>query len=557
MRIGGGSLITADRADRPAGQAARLVAWGVLSLVPLAAYGLPLWQNVLADTPIAYLIWIPLLAFLWGASGIRRSAPVNDDSELDAILGGGLLLVVGAALVIGSVRWPYLFVMESAGLLLWPLWTLGMAWLLFGVGVTPALLWPLAYLLFSWPPLLGAVATMTQGVLVQVAITSIAHLSRFVPWITAQGQSGAFLVAGHGSLIPVVISQACSGADSALGAAIILPVLLTQYVGAAWRKGLLIVGALVGAILFNLLRLAAIMASVHYAGSNFTFGVLHPALGFVLFALLALLLLATARRLGLVPQALGSLRLPPAGWGRVVSSWLLGAALFVSLWPIFTTPYGAPGKPLQVRTAVVAALLPRLLGFRVVRVQRFNDSSILGPGAVSIADTYVSQDGAQVLAEVWSTPDLGNLESYGFRDCLAFHGERTNAMRVFDVAPATAAADYALQLPPVEVGAAWASYEDIEWESAVRIPDGSVRYLRYAVSALPQSTAEWPKSLSTIRSPAPAAGMSAVAMPPAFGSWPQMLSPTQGHLERFATELAQAVAQQEGVPQSLAAAGRP
>ncbi len=557
MPSGGGSLITAARAHGSTGQAARLAAWGLLSLVPLAAYALPLWQNVLADTPTAYLIWIPLLAVLWGASGIQRCTPVNDDSELDAILGGGLLLVVGAALVIGPARWPYLFVMQSAGLLLWPLWTLGMAWLLFGVGVTPALVGPLAYLLFSWPPLLGAVATVTQGVLVQVAITSIAHLSRFIPWITAQGQPGAFLVAGHGSLVPVVISQACSGADSALGVAIILPVLLTQYVGVAWRKGLLIVGALAGAILFNLLRLAAIMASIHFAGSAFTFGLLHPMLGFVLFALLALLLLAAARQLGLVPQPPSTLRLPPVGWGRKGGSWLMGAALFVSLWPLFTTPYGAPGKPLQVRTAGVAALLPRLPGFRVTKVQRFDDSSILGPGAVSFADTYVSRGGAQVLAEVWSTPDLGNLESYGFRDCLAFHGERTNAMRVFDVAPATAAADYALQLPPVEVGAAWASYEDIEWESAVRIPDGSVRYLRYAVAALPQSTAEWPKSLSAIRSPAPATGMSAVAMPPAFGSWPQVLHQTQGHLERFATELARTVAKQEGVPQPLEAAGIP
>jgi exosortase/archaeosortase family protein len=447
--------------------------------------------------------------------------------------------------------------MESAGLLLWPLWTLGMAWLLFGVGVTPALLGPLAYLLFSWPPLLGAVATVTQGVLVQVAITSMAHLSRFVPWITTQGQTGAFLVAGHGSLVPVVISQACSGADSALGAAIILPVLLTQYVGGAWRKGLLVVGALTGAILFNLLRLAAIMASIHFAGSDFTFGLLHPMLGFVLFALLALLLVVAAGRLGLVPRPPSTVRLAPVGWGRTGGSWLLGAALFFSLWPLFTTPYGAPGKPLQVRTADVAALLPRLPGFRVTGVQRFNDASILGPGAVSLADTYVSRSGAQVLAEVWSTPDLGNLESYGFRDCLAFHGERTNAMRLFDVAPATAAADYALQLPPIAVGGAWASYEDIEWESAVRIPDGSVRYLRYAVAALPQSAAEWPKSLSSVRSPASATGMSAIAMPPAFGSWPQTLGPTQRQLERFAADLAQAVAKQEGVPESLASAGTP
>ncbi len=355
----------------------------------------------------------------------------------------------------------------------------------------------------------------------------------------------------------MVISQACSGADSALGAAIILPVLLTQYVGGAWRKGLLVVGALTGAILFNLLRLAAIMASIHFAGSDFTFGLLHPMLGFVLFALLALLLVAAAGRLGLVPRPPSTVRLAPVGWGRIGGSWLSGAVLFVSLWPLFTTPYGAPGKPLQVRTADVAALLPRLPGFRVTGVQRFNDASILGPGAVSLADTYVSRSGAQVLAEVWSTPDLGNLESYGFRDCLAFHGERTNAMRVFDVAPATAAADYALQLPPIAVGGAWVGYEDIEWESAVQIPDGSVRYLRYAVAALPQSAAEWPKNLTIIRSPASPTGMSAMEMPPAFGSWPQMLRPTQGRLERFATELAQAVAKQEGAPESLASAGTP
>lgn len=552
-------MIASERAVRlqPASRAPRLIAWGVLSLAPLAAYAVPLWQNVLADTPIAYLVWIPILSVLWGAYGISQSRPAVDDGELDAILGIGLLALVGAALVIGPARWPYLFLMQSSGLLLWPLWMLGMAWLLFGVGVTQPLLWPLAYLLLCWPPVLSAVASLTQGVLVRIAIAGISRGSHYLSWLQAQGHTGTFLVAHGGTLVPVLISEACSGADSALGAAILLPVLLTQSRGAAWRKMLLVVAALVGAVVFNLLRLVAIIVALHYDGEQFALGVLHPVLGFFLFALLAFCLVAVAGLAGLSLRPAAKALPPLGGPSRVLTSWVLGAGLFALLWPLFSTPYGAPGKPLAVRSSSISALLPNLRGFTVASTHRFNDASILGPGAVSVAKTYVAKSGAAVLVEVWSTPNLGNLESYGFRNCLLFHGERLNALQVFDVASQTAAADYALQLPPAVVGGGWTRYEDIEWESAVRLPGGGVRYLRYAVAALPQPPSDWPRALRSAPTPEAATGISALAMPPSFGSWPSDLRPTRSSLERFATVLAQSVAKMDSRSEAVAiAAGR-
>ncbi len=520
--------------------------WALLSLAPLAAFAMPLWRSVLADTPTAYLVWIPVLSIVWGAYSINRTTQPADDAELNAILGVSLLGLVGAALVIGAARWPYLFLMQDAGLLLWPLWVLGMAWLLFGIGVTRALIWPLIYLLACWPPVLSAVATVTQGKLVAIAVAATVRASHLLPWLIAQGASSTFLVAHGTSIVPVLISEACSGADGALGAAILLPFLLTQFTGAAWRKGLVVLAALGGAVLFNLLRLGAIIYALHYFGANFALGVLHPVLGFALFALLAVCLVSTAGWVGLAPRAPIAGRPPVAGRGRIATSWLIGGALFLSLWPIFSTPYGAPGKPLAVKTSSVAALLPRMAGFRLASTQRYNDASILGPGAVSVAGTYVAPGGAAVLAEVWATRNLGDLQSYGFRNCLMFHGERLNALRVFDVAPRAPAADYALELPPNAVGGTWTRYEDIEWESAVQLPGGAVEYLRYAVAALPQGAGTWPASLEAARAPQPASGISAISMPPPYGTWPGDLQTTRTGLERFAANLATSLAQQDG-----------
>ncbi len=522
----------------------RLSVWALVSLGPMAAYAAPLWQNILADTPIAYLIWIPLLAVSWAAQELRRGAVPQGDAELDAILGVGLLLVTGAALVIGPARWPYSFVMDSGGLLLWPLWLLGTSWLIFGIGVTPCLLAPAAYLLLAWPPILSQVAALTQNVLVRVAIGAITGLVRFVPWLHAQGQ-GTFLVAHGASTVPVLVSNACSGADSALGAAILLPVLLARLSGAPWRKAILVIVAIAGAVALNLLRLAAIVAAIHFFGASFALGVVHPSLGFVLFAFLALAMLAASGWLGLRQSPLGDLP-RTGGSGRLWLSLALGAGLFAVLVPLFSVHPGAPGSPLGVRSESPWALMPRLTGFTAKDPQHFDDASILGPGGYSVAQTYVAPGGATVLAEVWLTPNLATLESYGFRDCLLFHGEQIGATRTFAISAGTPAVDYALSLPPEVVGGVTQPYEDIEWESAVRLPGGSVRYLRYALATLPEPAGSWPTSLGSAPGPLQLEGMSALAMPPAYGRWPRALLTTQSGLRRFARAFVRAVAGQDG-----------
>ncbi len=535
--------VTAALTGRRSGAASlRLVAWAVLSLGPLAAYAAPLWQDILADTPIAYLMWIPLLAIIWGAQELQRSEVDPGDAELDAILGISLLLVTGAALVIGPARWPYFFVMDNGGLLLWPLWLLGMSWLLFGISVTPRLLSPAAYLLLAWPPLLSAVASLTQSVLVRIAIGAVLDLSRFLPWLQTQGQ-GTFLVAHGSTLVPVLVSNACSGADSAVGAAILLPVLLARLRGALWRKMLLVLAAIVGAVVLNVLRLAAIIAAIHYLGAAFALGVVHPSLGFVLFAFLAVIMLSAAGWLGL-RQLDFAAHLPIVTLSRLLLALGLAAGLFALLVPLFAMHPGAPGSPLSVRSSDPWALLPRLSGFKPTAKHHYNDSSILGPGGYSVAQLYVSASGATILAEVWLTPNLTTLETYGFKDCLMFHGETIGAIRTIAVG-GIPAVDYALTLPPDKVGGARQAYEDIEWESAVRLPGGTVRYLRYAIASLPQPGRAWPTlpSMPRVQS---LPSIVAAALPPASGAWPTSLATTRDELDHFARTFVQAMVGQDG-----------
>lgn len=516
----------------------RIAYWAILSLAPMTAYAAPLWQSALADTPTAYLVWVPVLAALWGGIAIASSPPYAQDGELDTMLGMILLFSAGAALVFGPVRWPYFFVMQDGGVLLWPVWMLGMACLTFGAGAMPRLLAPLTYLLLAWPPILGALAQLTQGILLRVSVAVISSLSSRVSWLAGRdATAGAFLVQHGPHWVAVTISSACSGADSAIGAAILVPLLLAGYRGGTWRKALLVALAALGAVALNLLRLSAIIVALHAAGSGFALGVLHPVLGFVLFAVLAMGIAALAERMGL--QLHRSVQRPPQApsRGRVYLSAGLAAALFILLLPLFSLRSGAPGKPVAVASADPSALLAKLPGFTPAARQTFDDQSILGPGATSVSQMYLSLSGATVLAEVWEVPNLGPLASYGFRNCLLFHGEQIQALRTFALGNGTPAVDYSLRLPPTTPGGHWQSYEDVEWESSIRLPGGGIRYLRFAVAALAQPAGSWPNWLRSAPPASPVRGAQALMLPSSFGTWPSSLAPSRDALDAFAQRL--------------------
>jgi exosortase/archaeosortase family protein len=506
--------------------------WAALSLAPMAGYAQPLWQNALADTPVADLVWIPLLATVWGVWNLgSMTERYADDGEVNLLLGSLLLLAAGFLLAVGVARWPVTFVYDHTGLLIWPLWALGLAWLFFGIGVTPRLLGPLAYLLLVWPPIFNPIVHVTQRVLTHWAVAALGLAAVHISWLRPAAPSGNFIILHAGTWYGVVIAQACSGADSLLGAAVLLPLLLTLFRGRPWAHAASVVGALLGALVINWLRLFFLVGSLHWWGPGITFNVLHPALGFLLFALLAVALAAAASLLGLKPRRwprVTTLRLP--GRVRALTGLVVSAALFVVLLPLFRLPLGTLANPLPVASAQPSALLPPVPGFHASVVYRFNESSVLGDGAYTIAKEYVNQVGAFAVVEVWSTPDHNALLSYSFDNCLVYHGNDILARRALTLGNGLPIVAYAISLPPDFVGGPRLNYVDLEWQMAVKTPAG-VRYLRWSVAAFPGALYGWPATRLRM---SPLAGLEAVSVPPSEGVWPSALQPTRTQLEHFA-----------------------
>jgi exosortase/archaeosortase family protein len=517
-----------------------LLVWAVLLLAPMAGYAMPLWQNALADTPVAYLIWIPILAIAWAAWNLASiPEPYPDDRELNALVGGVGAILVGIILAVGPERWPVALVYYGGGLLLWPLWALAITWLLFGIGVTRRVLAPFIYWLLGWPPIFTWIADRTQGLLVAWAIDALNVFGHWVSWIHPSFPSGNFLVAHGAQWVGVVIAQACSGADSLLGAAILLPLIFAMLKG-PWRGALaLSIIALIGALILNWARLLILLASVHWIGPQFTFGWLHPVLGFVLFALLGIVLALLTGPFGLtfgaVPGWRPVLSLP--GRTRISMATVVSAGLAWSLLPLFQLPAGNAGNPRPVPTAQLIQLMPPVPGFSKTIVYRANESSVLGPESSTLADLYRTPSGASVLVEIWSTPNIGSLESYGFRDCLVYHGDNIIAQHSFLLPTGLPATAYGVQLPPLQVGGASASYVDVEWTSAIKTPSG-IRYLRWSVATFPTPPSVWPPTVAKASPGSPVSGLTAVGLPPDQGRWPRALDDSRLGLSKFAGVLA-------------------
>jgi exosortase/archaeosortase family protein len=472
-----------------------LVTWAVLAVGPLVPYALPLVRWALADTPLAYLVWVAPIAMLWAVDNIRRLPAYPDDGELNSLMGGALLFTVGLALIGGPHLWPFVFTQDRLALLLWPLWALALAWLWFGVAVTPALIAPLSFLLLGWPPLMQVVAAHTQGALLaldRAVLSAATRLPGTVAWLRLASDASVVRIAyGHGWL-PVAVASACSGADSVLAAIIVLPFVLSRSVGSGVLK-VALVGATAGAALvLNLLRVAVLLIALHLWGSAFTFGTLHPVLGPLLFLVLAVTLVRVADRLHLLPlegpagDDVVSLPSP----GRTVAGLLSAIALTLGLLPVMTAPPGVLGRTVAVRSLTPLSLFPHLAGFTPVVLGTYDDSSVLGPGSASAAVAYSNPAGAYVLAQVWLTPTLGALGSYGYDNCLMFHGDTIVATRSFALADGALATAYGVELPPAQVGGRGPLYLDVEWTHSVTA-DGRTAYIRVALAAPPEAAAAW------------------------------------------------------------------
>ncbi|MDA8346069.1 MAG: archaeosortase/exosortase family protein [Thermaerobacter sp.] len=518
--------------------------WLLVAIAPLIPYALPLAQQALSDTPLAYLVWIPPIGFAWAVWVLREHPDYNNDLETNLILGSGLVGIVGLILVAGPSMWPYSFVGQEMGLVLWPLWALGTAWLVFGVTVTPRIAAPLIYLVFAWPPPLTWLITRVQGLLTTTALAATHLGAGALPWIAARS-SGTFLVQHGSAMVPVIINSACSGADSVLAVAIVLPVLLAQFAGRWQAKAALVALGAVLALVLNLLRLGLLILALHLWGSYLAFDVLHPVLGFVLFALLVVLLLRVTIALGLSPhdtaKPFAALRGPSLA--TVVVAVIAALVVTFSLLPLIYARNELPGTSVPVKSTNLARIAPQLPGFRRVLIGRFDDASVLGSGSSSIAYAYSTPQGAYVLAQIYETPNLGALESYTYGNCVAYHGDRTVATLPFLVGSGKVAKEYGVFLPPAKVGGTGAPVADAEWTLSVK-SGGETIFLRVALSAPAEPAEYWKASyFGSYRRPL---GLLALASAPAQGAMPAGLGTSAQVLRQFAADYESALVRAGG-----------
>ncbi len=241
--------------------------WLGASIIPILPLTMPLWQSALADTPYAFLVWIPVFSFFWAVWSLLQATSYSDDVELNGIVGIPMLLLVGSILLFAVKGNPAVFIGQSIGLLFWPLWSLSLAWLIFGLGSTRRVIRPLAYLLLAWSPLYSFIVNITNPPLEVISNVGMHTLTRIISWIQAMATDGNYLILHGGSWVPVQVSTVCSGSDSFLAMVILLPIILVLLQGSWIKKIMMIVIAGFLTILMNLLRLFSLVFALHYCYS--------------------------------------------------------------------------------------------------------------------------------------------------------------------------------------------------------------------------------------------------------------------------------------------------
>ena len=453
--------------------------WLIFSILPILPLTASLWQDALADTPYAYLIWIPVFGFLWAAWAISRVSRYQDDAELNSIMSIPVLIIAVAVFIAAVKNNPGIYIGQDIGILFWPLWSIALAWMIFGIGITKAIIKPMLYLLLAWSPLYVGIVNFTTPPLLSIANNGLLQFAKTVNYIQTLHTYGNYLVETAGSWYAVQVSSLCSGADSFLAILIMLPVIFVFFHGTWFRKAFLIIVALVLTVFMNILRLILLTISLHYWGVNFTFGELHPVIGFILF-LLSIGIIA------MIGKLLGFRGIPSKHQANAKNPGILRFSIVsistiivtIGLWPLYFWVQGSFSNPITVPSNELATLMPNLKGFHRALLGVFPEAAILGPGAYGTAYAYSNATGDYAMGEEWWSNNLNTLLSYGVNNCLLFHGNTIIGNTSFTVRPGITAHAYAILLPPSSTsGGNQDFFEDVSYTFAVKY-NGNPAYIR-------------------------------------------------------------------------------
>lgn len=265
--------------------------WLLASVVPFVAPAWRLAGMAMTDVPEAYLATIPVAAFAWAGWTLSNASLARPQARrrLDA----PIALALGACLVLAGMQWlvPHGVGVGDA-LVLWPLWSAGVAVAFWGRGALRVLWAPLAYLVLAWPPPYLAVIAAIDPTLIRWGYMVLVHVARTTTWMhPLSALPVRFGIQTPSGPLDVNVTAACSGSDSILALIVLFPVLLALFRGSIRRKVLLVLVGVIGAFVANLVRILTIVWVAHAVSVPLAFNVVHPILGPFLFAALVLAVL--------------------------------------------------------------------------------------------------------------------------------------------------------------------------------------------------------------------------------------------------------------------------
>jgi len=414
---------------------------------------LSLVRNLAADTPLAYLGLVPVIALglvLFKARS-RRWEPDVHDRYIDYIVGLPLVLFALAVVLVGPVLLSSFYWRWRLDMLTLPVFTAGAVTLAFGLRTTSRLKLPVAFLFLAWP----LPYTLLLGDWVRsfsdATIAALRQIVAVVPVARAVDGGDGSLFAVQNPLKPfsVSVGSACAGVNGSLG------FLLVGSAFAGFVRGRLVarlawlVGGLALVWALNVVRILAIFGAGNALGEDFAINALHPFVGLLTFnvGIVAMIVALPLFRLRLrapngvdrddgdervarrfVPRLVVERRLVAMAV-VVATATLLGSANAEREHELLTQDLGQPRlTEFSAATATVAGWTPSLSNSYPWVRQYFGDGSkwnrytylpnTAPAGDVgAVAPVYVTVD-------VISTWDLGALAAYGLEACYGFHNYR-------------------------------------------------------------------------------------------------------------------------------------
>lgn len=423
----------------PVTLAAGLFAAFAYSLQSIAGFAL-------SDSPLGFVALVPVLAlilFLYDGREARAPAGAKRDYFVDFAVALPPLLVALYIMLILPPQQSIYFWLHRLDLLALPLTAVAIVSIVWGAHAVFRMWRTLGYLFLLWPyPLIEFQARFGGFFTDLSSVTARSFVRTFdLPFALDPNDIRALTYTGGGQNAALYIDQVCSGLTAFLGFLVAgIPIVLLLRGSLTMRAVWLVTGASL-ALLSNLMRVGLLLAAIDTFGFDTALDYVHPMLGFALFFVVLVVMLAALPLFGL------RLPLPPTSkthrwlWetpGRETLPRKTALLLAVVVGVFFALNQNlryfqwdvATAETAPVRVAQVADLMPQEMGGRtLIYNERASWPQLFGRSSLGAIFIYRGQQDDPVGAQVVLAKDRDGFRRYSVENCTLFHGDQVIGVR--------------------------------------------------------------------------------------------------------------------------------